>query len=263
MLMSRAAQAPGFIAEGQQIAGVRIVLRMRGEGLAFDLAIEAVVAVQRFERVRIQRRRHGVFFHRQHAAVVVPDLGVLRAARQAAHAGIVGVGIAIHAIQRLARLVLRLPAIVLHPAAEVIHMAVLDAEHAGMSLAIEADVVVEAFGFRVLGIGTHAIEGAVEIVGQVAFDLAVVQRVLGAVDRDGKSIGRHAGCSTRPELAGLRGELDLCLGGSWKPVHRRHPVQQRWSGKCAGRRRKAGRCVYCGSSKSPFSCAFATGRYLL
>ena len=82
-------------------------------------------------------------------------------------------------------------------------MPVLDAEHAGMSFAVEADVVVEALGLRVLGVGTHAIEGAIEIVGQLAFDLAVVQRVLGAVDLHRKAIGRRAAGSTRAELAGL------------------------------------------------------------
>ncbi len=159
-----------------------VVLRMRGERVAGERAVEPVVAVDRLERVRIERRRHRVFLHREQLAAVVPDLRVLRRARLAAHRRIVGVGVAVDAIERLPRRVLCLPAIVLHPAAAIVDVAVLDAESAHVAFAVERDVVFVRARFRVLRIGSDAEEGSVEIVGNVAVDFAVVQRVFRTVD---------------------------------------------------------------------------------
>jgi hypothetical protein len=76
--------------------------------------------------------------------------------------------------------VLRQVAIVAHVAAAVIDSAVLDAEHAHVAFAVERDV---AGLQRILGIGPDAVESAVEVGRHCAFDLAVADVRLEAVQR--------------------------------------------------------------------------------
>ena len=72
-------------------------------------------------------------------------------------------------------------------------MSVLEAEHAGMAFAVEQDVVRVFRVLRILRVGTHAVEGAVKVGGDRAFDLAINQLHLGAIDRAADAAARAEG----------------------------------------------------------------------
>ena len=148
-------EALGLVAEGDHVAGLRIELRMRGEGRALQLAIEAVHRIDRGQRVQIHRGGRAVFLQREQHAVVMDDVRVVRAAALALDAGVVHVRVAVHGEQQLAGLLLRHIALVAHEAALVADVAVLEAEQADMAFAIEGNV---AGAQRVLRIRAGAIE---------------------------------------------------------------------------------------------------------
>ncbi len=64
-----AAEAFRFVAERDHVAGLGVDLRVRGEGLALQLAVERVDGIERLERVQIHRDWRAVFLQReQHTA---------------------------------------------------------------------------------------------------------------------------------------------------------------------------------------------------
>jgi hypothetical protein len=200
-------QPLGLITEGHQFTGVRIDLRMRREGLALQPTVEGVVIVHGLEGQRIERDRRAVLLHRQEALVVIENLRVRGAAAQTRDARIIGGRIAIHAEQRAARRVLRLPALRAHIAAAKVHMSVLDAEGADRALAIEGNVVGVDFRLRVLRIRADPKEDTVEVLRQGAVDFAVIEIIF-------RPIHRAHGTAAAAEAAAVLGELNLGLSGA-------------------------------------------------
>src|SRR3569833_301619 len=64
----------------------------------------------------------------------------------------------------------------------VVDMSILDAEHADMSLAIEADVVTVLGKLRILGIRSDAEKSAVQVRGKLSLHLAVIEVDFRAID---------------------------------------------------------------------------------
>src|SRR5690606_7703658 len=106
----------------------------------------------------------------------------------------------------------------------VVHMPILDAEGADMALAIKADIVLVLLGLGILRIGADAVKDAVHIVRQVAVHLAVIERVLRAVDA---AAGTAAAAEGPAVLAEEHFGLGLC----------RRPPQR--AGQGAGAQRHA------------------------
>ena len=170
-------QAARFVAEEVEIARVRRQARVRGHGLAFQLAVIIPLA-DGFERVGIHLHRVAVFFKREQLAGVIDRRGVVDVARLALDAGIVGERIAILAVQRTARGALRLPALGLDVAHLEIDVAVLEAEQADHAVAAQERVVAEHG--RILRIGNGTIPGAVDLLRHSAFGDQIVDVALDA-----------------------------------------------------------------------------------
>ncbi len=171
-----------LVAEGDQLAGFGVDLRMSGECLAFQAPAEGVVVVEGLERERIEHHRRTVLLHREELAVMIENLGVGGAAAEFLDARVVGQRIAVHAEERAPRGMLRLPALCADIAAAEVNVAVLDVEHRQMTLAVEGDVVHVLRGLGVLRIGPDAIEDPAQVGRQLALDLAIVEIVLRAID---------------------------------------------------------------------------------
>ena len=150
-------QAARFVAEEIEIAGVGRQARVRGHGLAFELAV-VIEFADGFERMRIELHGVAVFFEREQLAGVVDRRGVVDVARLAVDAGIVGERIAIQAVERAACGALGLPALGLDVAHLEIDVAVFEAEQAHHAVAAQECVVAEHG--RILRIGDGAIPGA-------------------------------------------------------------------------------------------------------
>ena len=178
---------------------------MRGEGPAGELAVEGVVVVQRRQRQRIHGHRRAVFLQREQLARVEDHMGVGGAAADPLHRRVIGVGIAVHAEQRLAGRLLRLEALGAHIAGLQIHMPVGEAEHGDMAFAIKRNVVGELR--RVLEVRPHAIERPVDLAGNLALDFAVAQ-IDFATKRRGEAAehwilaegNRHYACPTSTRI---------------------------------------------------------------
>ena len=84
-----AAEAFRFVTERDHVAGLGVDLRVRGEGLARQLAVERVDGIERLERVQVQRDRRAVFLQREQQVLVLDDVRVGGAAAQPLHARIV------------------------------------------------------------------------------------------------------------------------------------------------------------------------------
>ena len=224
-----AAVAFGLVAERDHVARVRVELRMRRERLARQLAVERVGRHHRLERQQVQRRRRAVLFQREQVIAVIDDVRVGRAAAQALDAGVVHRRIAVHREQDAAGLLLREIPLVAHEAAAVVHAAVLDAEHADVTFAVERNV---AGRHLVLRVGADAIERAVQVGRNLARHLAIVDVAFEAIEpwllllqRRQRRIGRSrrpTGASGRPTGRRLRlGRAERAQ--SWRQRPRRRP----------------------------------------
>ncbi len=109
-------------------------------------------------------------------------------------------GIAVHAEQRAARLVLRLPPLGPRVAGAVIDMAVPDAEHRDVALAVEGDVAGVLRRLRILRIGADPVEHSIDVGRQRAFDFAIVEVDLGAVVGAGRPARKGASVAREIDL---------------------------------------------------------------
>ena len=224
-------EALRLVAEADHLAGHRVQLGVGGEGQRLHAPAEGVVVVGGLQRDGIHRHRRGILLHREQLLVVVDDLGVGGAARQALHRGIVGAGVAVHAEQRAPRRVLRLPSLVPDITALVVDVAVLDAEHRDVAFPVEGNVRRILVGLGILRVRAHPVERAVQVRRQLTLDLAVVEvSSLGAVRGAPDGPAR-----AEPErTAGGLGELHFRLGAAGRQRPREHArAQNRAPEQCA------------------------------
>ena len=168
-------QALGLVANGDHVAGQRIDLGMGGEGLALPLAVEVPGALGG-QGVRVELVGQPVFLQREQPAGMGEGRGVGDRAQirvqQVAHARVVGVRVAVIAIELPAGRLLRLQAMGTHPAAVEVDLAALEAEAAGVAIGIQRRVIREQGG--VIPVTADAVKGAVEVRGDLAEDFTVV-----------------------------------------------------------------------------------------
>jgi len=138
------AETGGFVAEGDHVAGHRIHFRVGGESLADELAVKGIGRYDGFQRQQVHGRRRAVFFQRQQEVLVVDDMGIGGAAAEAPDARIILRRIAVHREQQPAGLVLRQPAFVTDITGLVMHVTVLDPEHADMTFAVERNIALRS-----------------------------------------------------------------------------------------------------------------------
>src|SRR5690606_20059698 len=131
----------------------------------------------RLERIDVERARRAVFLEREDIVLEVQHVRIGRAAAQALDARIVERRIAVHREKISPGLVLRDVALRLRVAGLVIDAAVLDPEHPDVAFAVEHDI---ARSERVLRVGTRRVETAVQVVRDLALDLAVPNFDLGS-----------------------------------------------------------------------------------
>ncbi len=157
--------ALGLVGEGQQLVGDPVDFGVGGHRTGGHCPV-VVVPAQSLQCVGVQLVGEIVLFERQQLARVPDRVGVAGAHVGAFDGRVVGVAVAVPAEQRAARLGLQLEALGVHPAAAVIDMAALEAEHVHHALAVDKDVV-RGHG-RILAVRAAAIEGSVEGGGNLA-----------------------------------------------------------------------------------------------
>ena len=101
---------------------------------------------------------------------MVDDMGVGRAAAEAAHTGIILGRVTVHREQQFAGIVLRHPALVAHIAGLVMHLPILETEHADMAFTIEGNI---ALTQGKLGVGTNPVKSTTEARRNLTFDFAI------------------------------------------------------------------------------------------
>jgi hypothetical protein len=148
------------IREREQLAGVHVELRMRGETHRIELAA-VVVITARLERDRIHFDRQRVFLQHEEALAVPHDVRVRGAAVLAHDARVVRVAIAVAPEQRAPRRLLQFEALVPHPAAAVVDVAMVEVKAMDHALAVDEHVI--GCHRRVLPVRAAAIEGAVQV----------------------------------------------------------------------------------------------------
>ena len=79
-------------------------------------------------------------------------------------------------------------------------MAFLDAEQGDVAFAVKGDVILVLLWLGILGIRTDPVKGAIQILGQITLDLAVIEIILGAADS-------AAGAASATEQAAVFREL--------------------------------------------------------
>src|SRR5690606_38035368 len=147
---------------------------------AGQLAVEGVDGVDRLEGVQVHRARRAVFLQCKYQALEVQHVRVRGAAAQPFDARIVKGRVAVHRKENPSRLFLRDVALGPRVARAVIDAAVLEPEHADVTFAVELDV---ARSEGILRVGTGRVEAAVQVVRNLALDLAVPDLDLGAQRR--------------------------------------------------------------------------------
>ena len=170
-------EARGLVAEGHHLAGERVELRMGGEGLTLPAALE-IPGTDGLQRVRIDLVRQPVLLGHEQLAGMNHGGGVGHGAQVGmggiAYRGIIGVGIAVVAVQLVARLAILLQPVRVHEPALEIHLAALEAKAADIAVGIEDGIVGKLR--RVIPLVSGAVERPVQIRWDLAGDLAVLQR---------------------------------------------------------------------------------------
>jgi hypothetical protein len=87
-----------LIAEEIQLSSIRIGARMRGHCLAAQLPAIVPLA-QRLQGIRVDLHCAAVLFQRQQPATVKDRRGVVYVSGLTLHAGVVGIGIAVHTVE--------------------------------------------------------------------------------------------------------------------------------------------------------------------
>src|SRR6185312_10847607 len=164
-----------LVTVGEGLPGHRVELGMCGERLAVETLAEGLVS-NRCERVRIDLVRQPVFLRCVEPAAEDHRRRIRRRApvgiRNVAHARLVGVRIAIVAIELPPRFQLAPVALRLYVAALVVRATTLDAEEADVTIRRQNRFV--EIRRRIEPIEMHAIERAVEALRNLARDLAIV-----------------------------------------------------------------------------------------